>query len=142
MGRMVGLDYGEKRVGVAISDSMGIVATPRETLLVGKRKDLFAAILAICAELDADKIVVGLPLHLDGRMSELAHQVERFVEQLSKETSIEIVTWDERLTSKSAEAVLIQAGTRRDKRKTVIDKLAAQIMLQHYLDAQAYGAEG
>lgn len=137
MGRVLGIDYGGKRVGFAISDELGIVATP---LAVHTRKhgdDAVDEALRICSERGIGKIVVGLPLNMDGSSGPAVEQVEQFVEKLRERgEGLEVETWDERMSSLSAERVLIEGDMRREKRKEVIDKIAAQIILQNYLDAQ------
>jgi len=138
MARVLGIDYGRARVGLAASDPMQIVATPRETLQVGKRKNLLNDIEAVVAELEAETIVVGLPLNMDGSASEMSEEVEKFVGHLRERMpDLEILTWDERLSSAVANQAMTEGGLRGKKRKQVVDQLAAQLILQSWLDANA-----
>ena len=137
-GRVMGVDYGMRRVGIAISDSMGVVATPSCKLDVETMADAVTQTVALIAEKDVAQIVVGLPLHMNGTHGELAEAAEKFAGKVREASGLPVTMWDERLSSKEAERVLLQADTSRNKRKKVIDKMAAQIMLQSYLDAQAF----
>ena len=139
MGRMLGVDFGLRRVGLALSDEDRILATPLMVAHVQSTKDAVTAVATQAKEHGVDEIVLGLPLNMNGTEGPLAEQVRAFSEALAECVTVPIRLWDERLTSKSAEDVLILAGTRRKRRKEVIDKLAAQIMLQHFLDAQSGG---
>ena len=137
-GRIMGVDYGMRRVGIAVSDSMGVVATPTCTLEVTSMDDAVVQTAELAKEKDIKRFVVGKPLHMNGDMSELAEAAEKFSGKLRTLTGMTVDSWDERLSSKEAERVLIQADTSRKRRKEVIDKMAAQILLQSYLDAQAF----
>lgn len=134
-GRILGIDYGSKRTGIAISDPMGIIAQPQEVIQYSDSEELVARVGTLVSEKDIRKIVVGIPKTLSNGESEMTKTVSAFVKDLqSSYPDIEIITWDERLTSMQADRVLIEAGVRREKRKTRIDSLAASIMLQSYLD--------
>ena len=132
MKRKIGLDIGDVRIGVAVSDLLGMIANARDT-----RKSLNADIKFFCdlakAE-DADEFVLGLPINMDGTMGERVEKTKAFGELLEKESRIKVSYQDERLTTVSAERVLLEADMRRDKRKKVIDKVAACFILQAYLD--------
>lgn len=134
--RILGIDYGSKRLGVAISDALGITA--QGVAVIGKGKDFEADIIElkkIIKRYDGvDEIVVGLPRMMSGEMGEQAKTVMSFVEALKKEFKINISVWDERLTTAEAERTLISAGLSREKRRKVIDKSAAMNILQNYLD--------
>ena len=137
MGRLLGIDYGEARVGLAISDPLHTVATPLETIHVTGRKALLATLEDRCRERGVDAVVVGLPLHLDGGAGELAKAARTFAAQLqARLPKVEVIEWDERLTSRQAELAMRETGTKRRRRKDMIDQIAAQIMLQSFLDAQ------
>ena len=140
MPRILGVDYGLRRIGFAVSDEEEIIAFPLYKRDVKSAAETIAAVVEVCAEEKAERLVLGLPLNMDGSTGPIAEKVHTLREKLLTCISIPIDTWDERLTSKSAERVLIEAGTRRKKRRDVIDKLAAQIMLQSYLDARGGGA--
>jgi putative holliday junction resolvase len=137
MPRVLGVDHGEKRLGFAVSDPTGIVATPLCVVHCTGPRDALRETRRVCRESGAEKIVVGMPLNMDGSRGPVAQRVEAYVEELSASAGVPVVTWDERLSTRAAENVLIEAGASRQRRKEVIDKLAAQIMLQSYLDAQA-----
>ena len=134
MKRKIGLDIGDVRIGVAVSDLLGMIANARETYT---RKSLNADIKYFCdlakAE-DADEFVLGLPINMDGTMGERVEKTKTFGDLLEKESGIKVSYQDERLTTVSAERVLLEADMRRDKRKKVIDKVAACFILQAYLD--------
>ena len=131
----VGLDVGTVRIGVAVSDPTETIAGGYETFFRTKNyeKDL-TAIAAIAAEKKADAFVIGLPVNMDGTEGEKAEEIREFADDLSRFTDAKIVFQDERLSTVSAEKMLIESGMRREKRKQVIDKVAATIILQTYLD--------
>lgn len=132
--RFMGLDIGKFRIGIAISDETGLIAQGLTTLQrVSWQKDLHALSQAV-EKYQVRKIVVGHPINLDGSTGTQAEAVQDFVNRLREVTTAEIVLWDERFSSFSAEQVLIEGGMRREKRKKVVDKLAAVIILQSYLD--------
>ena len=132
--RILGLDIGDKRIGVAVTDEIGITAQPVGTIDRSKTPAYFKEIIKIAREYGAACIVAGLPKKLDGSSSPQTEKVERFIAELKTRTDIPIQTWDERLTTVTAEASLLKANMRRKARRKVIDSVAAQIMLQHYLD--------
>lgn len=135
MGRILGIDYGDKRLGFAISDELEIVATPLAVYTRKKKGDDVTAVLRMCRERNIERIVVGHPLNMDGSSGPAVQKVDDFAARLREQTDIEIEFWDERMSTMSAERVLIEGDMRRERRKQVIDKLAAQIILQNYLDA-------
>jgi len=130
--RIMGLDIGEKRIGVAVSDPLGYTAQGISTI---KREDV-VDLKKIVSDYNIEKIVVGFPKNMDGSIGEQGKKVLDFIEELKKEINLPILTWDERLTTKEAEGVLLKANLSRAKRKRVIDKLAAALILQGYLDSQ------
>ena len=136
IGVMLGLDIGEKRVGVAVSDEMGMVATPLETIEFRGRKQFLAELLRVVEEVHAMKIVVGLPKTMKGEVGEAAKKVIELVDWLKTQWDKPWVFWDERLTTQEVERVLLEADMSRAKRKQVRDRLAAQRILQCYLDYQ------
>ncbi|MDD4178721.1 MAG: Holliday junction resolvase RuvX [Candidatus Margulisbacteria bacterium] len=129
MVRIIGIDYGEKRIGVAASDPLLITAQGVATV-----KDLQELKNVIGRYDDVQEIVVGLPRSMDGSLGIAAQKVLAFIETLKAETGFNVVSWDERLTTAAAERMLISAGVSREKRKKVIDKSAAAGILQSYLD--------
>lgn len=141
MSRILGLDYGTRRLGFALSDAGEMIAMPLRVVECRSPEEALKETLKLCSEIQAGKLVVGLPINMDGSRGPAAQSVLSFVEKLSAAVKIPVCTWDERLSTKSATNVLIEAGTSRQRRKEVVDKLAAQIMLQNYLDAQACARE-
>ena len=134
--RSMGLDVGEVRVGIALSDQTGLIAQGHATLeRSGWDRDL-AYLAKVAEEHEVDRLVVGNPLNLDGSAGRQAERSRDFAERLKEATGLPVVLWDERFTSLSAEKVLIEAGVRRKKRRAAIDRMAAAIMLQSYLDSR------
>nr|WP_317332961.1 Holliday junction resolvase RuvX [uncultured Romboutsia sp.] len=135
-GRVMGLDIGDKTIGVAVSDLMGLTAQGVKTVKrVGKKKDI-EALKEIIKERQVNKIVSGLPKNMNGTLGPQGEKVIKFCELLEEETGIKIEYWDERLSTVAAERTLIQGNVRRENRKGVIDMVAAVIILQGYLDRQ------
>lgn len=135
-GRIMGLDVGDKTIGVAVSDLMGLTAQGVKTVKrVGKKKDI-QALKEIIKERQVNKIVSGLPKNMNGTLGPQGEKVIKFCELLEEETGIKIEYWDERLSTVAAERTLIQGNVRRENRKGVIDMVAAVIILQGYLDRQ------
>jgi putative Holliday junction resolvase len=136
-GRILALDYGTKRIGVALSDELGWTAQPLETF---ERRTLdrdIAHIAALVGAHDVRRVVLGLPLQLDGREGPAVRAMREFVAKLEAGLSVPVVLWDERLTTKAAEDLLIAADVSRKKRKGAVDRVAAALLLQSYLAAQA-----
>ncbi len=138
--RLLGLDIGKKRIGVAVTDPLGIMATP---VVVIKRvsiaKDV-ADIVSLAEEYEVEKIVSGMPMNMDGTSGAMVLYVEKFLTKLRQETTVEVVLWDERLSTVAVERVLIEGDVSRAKRREVVDKLSAAYILQGYLDAQKNSA--
>lgn len=137
--RIMGLDFGTKRIGIAISDELMITAQGINSLQRKILKSDLEEISKLAQGNNVEEIIVGLPLNMDGTYSAKTKEVVEFVEELTKTVSVPIKTWDERLTTMQAERVLLEADVSRAKRKKVTDKLAAQIILQSYLDAKKRG---
>ncbi len=135
MPRILGIDYGERRIGVAISDSSGMVATPLRVVDVGDGREL-DELARIASQERVELVVVGLPLRLAGDEGLAAQRVREFVAVLSERVSVPVVTWDERMTTAQAERAMLAGGVRRRQRRGRIDKVAAALVLQSYLDAQ------
>jgi putative Holliday junction resolvase len=134
--RILGIDYGQKRIGIAISDEMAIVATPVGNVEENGINAVVAAIAKIVTEREVGKIVVGLPRNRDGSLGAKAQETLAFVEKLKTRVTVPIQTWDERLTTKQAERAMIEADVSRKQRRASIDKMAAQLILQSFLDSQ------
>ena len=135
--RILALDYGTKRIGVALSDELGWTAQPLETF---DRRTLdrdIAHIAALVQSHEVARVVLGLPLQLDGRQGPAIEAMREFSAKLEAGLPVPLVLWDERLTTKAAEDLLIAADVSRKKRKGVVDRIAAAILLQSYLAAQA-----
>lgn len=135
-GRIMGLDIGDKTIGVAVCDLMGLTAQGVTTIKrVGKKKDI-EEIKKIISEKQVNKIVSGLPKNMNGTVGPQGEKVQKFCELLKQETNLPVEFWDERLSTVAAERSLIEGNVRRENRKKVIDMLAAVIILQGYLDLQ------
>jgi putative Holliday junction resolvase len=144
--RILGLDYGDKRIGVALSDETATLATGLESIrCVGPRKDV-QAVVKVAREHDAGEIVVGLPRNMDGSMGPRAQKTLEFIERVKSASRLSVVPWDERLSTMAAERVLIEGKVSRRGRKAVVDKVSATLILQNYLDfrkmAQVSAVEG
>lgn len=139
--RILGLDLGEKTIGVALSDEMGWTAQPLTTIRrSGVRADL-EALRAIVREHGVDEIVVGHPLNMDGRAGPAATSAEAFAREIEAALGRPVRLWDERLSTVGAERVLLEADLSRRKRRRVIDRAAAAFILQGYLDGRARGRQ-
>jgi len=139
--RILGLDYGRKRIGVAICDEMGLVA---RSLLTIERKTIkkdITEIERIAREHDVERIVIGYPLTLDGKEGIQCQRVSKFSKMIEERLSLPIVKWDESLSTKEAEDLLLEADMGRRKRRKGVDKLAAAIILQRYLDCLQAGSQ-
>ena len=131
--RILALDYGTKRIGIALSDELGWTAQPLETL---NRRTLdrdIAHIVSLIGTHEVGQVLLGFPLQLDGRVGPAIQAMREFQTQLEESVPVPVVLWDERLTTKSAEDFLIAADVSRKKRKGVVDRIAASILLQSYL---------
>lgn len=133
--RIIGLDIGEKRIGMAASDELGLTAQGLETFYRTSVEKDVPKIAAILAEQSAGKLVVGLPRNMNGTYGPQAEKIRQFAQLLAEESGLEIAYWDERLTSVAAERTLLEANMSREKRKKTVDKLAAVLILQGYLDS-------
>ena len=136
--RVLGLDYGSKTVGVAISDALGITAQGIETIHrkeENKLRQTLARIEVLIKEYEVDKIVLGFPKNINNTIGDRAEKTLEFKEKLERRTGLPVLMWDERLTTASAERVLIESNVRRENRKQYIDKIAAVFILQGYLDS-------
>jgi putative Holliday junction resolvase len=134
--RVLGIDYGSQRIGLALSDPLGIIAQSYDTL--ANTAEVSRRIAQLVVELEVNLVVVGMPYNLKGERGQKAREVEDFVERLRREMTVDIVTWDERFTSRMANATMMQMGTRKKERranKGRIDAMAAALMLQSYLDS-------
>ena len=133
-GRIMGLDIGDKTIGVAVSDLMGMTAQGIKTIKRTSKKNDIEEIKQIIKEKQVNLIVSGLPKNMNGTVGPQGEKVQKFCELIKEETGLEIEFWDERLTTVVAEKTLITADVSRKKRKNVIDMMAAVLILQGYLD--------
>jgi putative Holliday junction resolvase len=139
MGRLLALDVGERRIGVAVSDPTGTLARPLTIITRASRQADFQAIAQLVEDTAAERIIVGLPLSLDGTEGPQARTVRRYAERLAQTVSVEIEFWDESYSSALASEILRDKGKRRRRRpvREAIDAAAAAVILQSYLDAGA-----
>ncbi len=134
--RILGLDYGSKRIGVAVCDELGFTAQGLTTITRKNRSRDLDAIGALVRSYGVEKIVIGYPLRLDGTEGIQCEKVNRFASRLESSFALPVVKWDETLTTAKADDILMEAGMRRKKRKDVIDRLAACLILQDYLNRE------
>ena len=142
--RIMGLDYGSKTVGVAVSDALLMTAQGIETIHrkeENKLRQTLARIEALAKEYEVEKIVLGFPKHMNNTIGDRAEKSLELKEKLERRTGLPVVMWDERLTTVQAERVLIESSVRRENRKQYIDKIAAAFILQSYLDSISMGKE-
>lgn len=138
--RIMGLDYGNRTVGVAISDEMMLTAQPVETIWrdrTNKLRRTFARLEDLIEEYDVETIVIGLPKRMNNEEGERCELTREFGDKIEQRTGLTVVYQDERMTTIAADAVLDESGVRKDRRKQYIDKMAASIILQGYLDGMA-----
>lgn len=135
--RIMGLDYGSKTVGVAVSDALQITAQGVEIVRrkqENKLRQTLARIEELIVEYEVEKIVLGLPKNMNDTVGERAEKSLQFQEMLERRTGLPVVMWDERLTTVSADKAMMEAGIRRENRKEYVDSIAAALILQGYLD--------
>jgi putative Holliday junction resolvase len=138
MNPILGIDFGAARIGIAISDELQLLAHPLETISGGK--NAAARIAEIVREKKIDKVVVGMPRNMDGSFGAAASKAVQFVEKLRTVVSCQVVTWDERLTTVAAHRELREAGRKTRETRGYVDQVAAQMILQGYLDWQRHAA--
>jgi putative holliday junction resolvase len=138
--RILAIDHGEKRMGIAVSDELRTIAQPLDFIPAHPFEQFLDRLLAIIREKEVDLVLVGMPRNMNGTYGPAALKVKTFVAVLQKAIPVPIRTWDERLTSVQANRLLIEAEVRRDKRKTKVDQVAAAILLQSFLDNSSAGA--
>lgn len=139
--RVMGLDFGSKTVGVAVSDALLVTAQGVETIprkSPGKLRRTLARIEELAGEYQVEKIVLGFPKNMNNTEGERCEKTREFKEMLERRTGLPVILWDERLTTVAAERTLMESGVCREARKSYVDKIAAVFILQGYLDAQAF----
>jgi putative holliday junction resolvase len=134
MTRLLGIDYGLERVGIALSDPLGITAQPLETLARTGDKQICRKVAELVGKHEVSEVVVGLPLDMSGAHGEAAQQVQRFVDRLRNYLQVPVTLWDERLSSEAAERALSAQNVRGKRRKELVDQVAAALVLQGVLD--------
>jgi putative pre-16S rRNA nuclease len=135
--RILALDHGTKRIGIAISDELKLIAQPLEFVPAEPFADVLARLKELVHDKQVELILIGMPRNMDGSYGPAARKVQDFVAALRGALTVPLKTWDERLTSAQANRCLIQGNVRREKRKEKVDKMAAAILLQSYLDSLA-----
>lgn len=139
--RILALDVGEKRIGVAISDLSQSLARSLKVVQRGSRQEDFAAVAGLVEEYEVEKVVVGYPRSLNGMAGAQAERVERYAVGLAKSLTVPVLLWDERFSTVSAERLMREAGLRGKKKRERIDAVAAAVILQDYLDSRQFAAE-
>ena len=134
MSRVLGIDYGEKRIGLAISDPLGIIAQSLPTFIVSKSQDIISEIKNLIKENEISTIVLGLPRNMDGTIGESGKKVLEFGKEISLNINIKVEFWDERLSSVESLRILREEKRKIKRKKELVDKIAASLILQGYLD--------
>jgi putative Holliday junction resolvase len=135
--RVLAIDHGSKRMGIALSDELGMIAQPLEYIPAEPFAAFLEKLKGLLREKEVELILVGLPRNMDGSYGPAALKVQEFVAVLKETIGVPIRTWDERLTSVQAQRVMTEAGVKRGKRKENVDRMAAAILLQSFLDARS-----
>ncbi len=133
--RTLAIDHGTVRMGIAVSDELGMIASPLEFIPAEPFADFLKRLQQILADKQVSQIVVGMPRNMDGSFGPAAEKVREFVAKLKESVTVPIRTWDERLTSAQANRLMIQGNVRREQRREMVDAMAAAILLQSYLDS-------
>ena len=141
MTRCLGIDFGSRRMGLAISDETGVIALPLPTQELRGMRHALEIIKTVCAKRAVQKIILGWPLNMQGQSGPAAEAVQHFAEQLRNAIGLPVELWDERLSSSMAERMLLNGNIRRNRRRELRDQAAAQIILQSYLDAHGAAQE-
>ena len=134
--RILGIDFGEKRIGLAVSDLLGLTAQGLETIRYENREKFLSDLSKICEDQKVGEIVIGLPVNMNGSMGPKAQEVLKLVPVLEEKLHLPVRTWDERLTSREAGRLMIEEGLSRKRQKETSDRLAATILLQNYLESK------
>jgi len=134
MSRILAIDWGERRIGMAVSDPLGITAQGLPTIDTKRTKDVFSFIRDLIEDKQVSRIVVGMPKNMDGSIGFKGREVERFIRKLAQNTKVEIISWDERLTTVSSLRSMREMGTKQREKHT-IDRISATLILQNYLES-------
>jgi putative Holliday junction resolvase len=135
--RVLAIDHGTVRMGIAVSDELGMIALPLDYIPAEPPADCLKRLQQLVAEKSVARIIVGMPRNMNGTYGPAAEKVRAFIAKLEKAVTVPIRTWDERLTSSQANRVMIESGVRRERRKEHVDSMAAAILLQSFLDSQS-----
>ena len=141
-GRILAIDFGKRRIGLAITDPFRLIVTGLETLRRTTLREDLEHLTKLAAEREVSRIVMGLPLNMDGTEGTQAQRAREFADRLGRRTGIAVDLWDERLTSVAAEDLLRERGVYADRRSGIVDRLAASILLQTYLDHHTSLSQG
>jgi putative Holliday junction resolvase len=133
MSRILAIDFGERRIGLAVSDPLGITAQGLPTIDTRKSRDVFAEILSIIKIKQVARIVVGMPMNMDGSMGAKGKEVSKFIRELTRRTGMDVETWDERLTTVQSLRSMREMGVKQ-KKKGIADRISATLILESYLD--------
>lgn len=134
--RILAIDFGQKRVGFAISDPLGFTAQGLPTIEGASSKSLIAQIDTLCRERAVTEVVVGFPINMNGSLGPKATETDVFIEKLKSALSVPVIRWDERLTSREAGRLMISEGLSRQKQRAQSDRIAATLILQNYLESK------
>ena len=134
--RILGIDFGQKRIGLAVSDLLGLTAQGLETLRVQNKEQFLNDLSKICNDQNIREIVIGLPVNMNGSLGPKAQEILKLVPAMEEKLHLPVKTWDERLTSRQAGRLMIEQGLSRKKQKETSDRLAATILLQNYLESK------
>lgn len=134
--RILGIDFGEKRIGLALSDPLGFTAQGLETVLRQNKAQVLKDLKTLCQERQVSEVVIGLPINMDGTIGPKAKEILELVPKMEKEFAVPVKTWDERLTSRQAGRLMIDEGLSRQKQRAQSDRLAATLILQGYLESK------
>jgi putative Holliday junction resolvase len=134
--RILAIDYGQKRIGLAVSDPLGFTAQGIETIQNLSKKQAIAALIKICKEYEISEVVIGLPVNMNGSLGPKATEVMNLIPVMEKELNLQVKTWDERLTSRAAGRLMIEQGLSRKRQKENSDRLAATLILQMFLESR------
>lgn len=134
--RILGIDYGEKRVGVALSDPLGFTAQGLQTIEPRGKKHLLQELKAVCEKNEVTEVVIGLPVNMDGSRGPKAKQVLDLAPEMERALGVPVRTWDERLSTSEVSRLMSESGTSAGRRKAAVDRLAATVILQNYLEAR------
>ncbi len=137
--RLMGLDVGNRRIGVAVSDGLGLTAQPVLTLIRKKPREDLRSLARLARKYSCQEIVVGNPLHLSGDQGRQAEKTQAFAQLLADETKLPVHLWDERLTTMEAHRILYESGRPRTEHRSLVDQVAAVIILQGFMDARSSG---